>query len=110
MLLELGKAGSFFLSILTLYRVAVSAFFVPGSQWQDRLSITLGRLLIAACVSLGSGMIFCWPARSNPDAGQSLISTLPVRLFFWGATALVLFFAAFWYLRCGGPFYGRDCG
>jgi len=110
MLLELGKALSFFLSILSLYRVAISAFFVPGSQWQERLSITIARLLISACVSLASGLLFCWPSRSNPDAGQSLVSTLPVQLFLWGATAIVLFFAALWYLRCGGPFSGHDCG
>ena len=113
MLLELGKALSFFLSILSLYRVAISAFFVPGSQWQERLSLALAKLIIAACVCVASGLLFSWPSRSNPDAGQALISTLPVRLFLWAIAGMVIFFALFWYLRCGGPCCGsinHDCG
>lgn len=103
MLLELGKAVSFLLSMLSLYAVAINAFFLPGTRWEERLWLALAKVIIAACVCFASGLLFCFPARSNPDANQALLSTLPVKLFFWAITGMVLFFAAFWYLRCGGP-------
>jgi len=113
MFLELGKAVAFLLSILSLYWVAISAFFVPGSRWEERLYFALARVLIAACVCFASGLLFTWPVKTNPDRDVPLLATLPVRLFFWGMACLALLFAAIWYLRCGGPWYGtinRDCG
>ena len=113
MFLELGKAVAFLLSILSLYWVAISAFFVPGSRWEERLYFAAARVLIAACVCFASGLLFTWPVKSNPDRDVPLMSTLPVKLFLWGMTGLVVLFAATWYLRCGGPWYGtvnRDCG
>jgi len=101
-LLELGKAISFFVSILSIYPVAISAFFVPGSRWEERLSMALAKLVIAGCVCFISGLIFSWPARSNPEAGVALTSTLPVRLFFWAAAGGVALFMTSWYLVCGG--------
>lgn len=102
-MLEISKALSFFASIVSLYWVAICAFFEPGTRWEERLWMALSKLVIAACVCFSSGLLFCWPSSSNPDAEQSLISTLPVRMFFWTTAALVLFFAAFWYLVTGAP-------
>jgi hypothetical protein len=112
MFLELGKAVAFLLSLLSLYRVAISAFFVPGSHWEERMYLALARLVIAACVCFASGLLFTWPSKTNPNAGEPLMSTLPVRLFFWAVGGMVVFFVAIWYLRCEGPWYGnapRDC-
>jgi hypothetical protein len=103
LVLELAKAVTFFLSLASLYWVAVAAFFQPGSRWEDRLLVALVRLAAAGCVCFVSGMLFRWPARSNPDAGQPLTATLPVRLFLWGAAGLSALFAVSWYLVCGAP-------
>jgi hypothetical protein len=98
MVLELSRALSFFLSILSLYPVLTSAFFVPGSHWQDRLAMSLLRIALAACVCFISGLLFSWPSPANP-AGQSLTSTLPVRMFLWTLTGMAILFAVSWYLE-----------
>ena len=108
MLLELGKAFSFLASILSLYLVAANAFFAPAMFWDDRLLLALPKLGVAACVCLFSGLLFVWPARSNPDAGQSLISTLPVRMFLWSLAGMAVLFVVSWYLVCGRPSLGTD--
>jgi cation transport ATPase len=98
MLLELGRALSFFLSILSLYAVLMSAFFVPGSQWQERLAMSVLKIALAACVSFFSGLLFSWPSPVNPR-WQSLMSTLPVRMFFWAMACMAILFAVSWYLE-----------
>ena len=80
-MLELAKAVSFLICILSLYWAAISAFFVPGRQWEERLWLAGFKLLAAAAICFYSGMVFSWPARTNPTAFQRLTSTLPVRLF-----------------------------
>ncbi len=99
MALEIGKALSFFASILSLYPVLLSAFFVPGSHWQERLSMALLKTAMGACVCLASGMVFSWPSRENPEAGQPLTSTLPVRLFLWALVGMAVLFVVSWYLE-----------
>ncbi len=102
MLLELGKPLSFLLSILSLYPVAISAFFAPTARWEDRLFLALPKLAIAACVCLSSGLLFSWPSRLNPAADRPLTSTLPVRLFLCAIPLLAMLFVLGWYLVCGG--------
>jgi hypothetical protein len=104
MLLELARPLSFIASMLSLYPVLVSAFFVPGSHWEERLGFALLYVALAACICFASGILFAWPVRSGPesaapDAGQGLLSTLPVRLFFWAMTAMAILFAVSWYLE-----------
>jgi hypothetical protein len=101
MLLELSKALSFLASIMSLYWVAVNAFFASGIRWEERLTIALAKLAIAACVCFCSGLVFCWPSRSNPDADQALTSTMPVQLFLWALGFIIVLFAASWYFTCG---------
>jgi hypothetical protein len=109
MVLELTKAFSFFATMLALYPVVISAFFVPATRWQERLFLALAKLAIAGCIALASGLIFSWPSPTNPDAGQALTSTLPVRLFLYASIGLAILFAASWYLVCGGPVYSPYC-
>ena len=54
--LDIGKLLSFILSILSLYAVLESAFFIPGSDWLERLNLSLLRIAIAACVCFASGI------------------------------------------------------
>jgi heme/copper-type cytochrome/quinol oxidase subunit 1 len=57
MLLDLAKALSFFLSILSLYPVALSAFFVPGTRFS-------GWRFYSPCPGI-------WKSRSCPGCGQT---------------------------------------
>ncbi len=97
-MLELAKAVSFLVCILSLYWAAISAFFVPGAQWEERLWISAFKLLAAAAISFYSGMVFSWPSRTNPTAFQRLTSTLPVRVFFWALAGIAVLFTLSWYL------------
>src|SRR3954454_9168308 len=97
-MLELAKAVSFLVCILSLYWVAISAFFVPGAQWEERMWIAAFKLLAAAAICFYSGMVFAWPSRNNPTAFQRITSTLPVRLFFWSLAGIAVLFTLSWYL------------
>jgi len=97
-MLELAKAVSFLVCILSLYWAAISAFFVPGERWEERLWIAAFKLLAAAAICFYSGMVFSWPSRTNPTAFQRLTSTLPVRVFFWALAGIAVLFTLSWYL------------
>ncbi len=96
MLLDLGRALSFFLAIVSRYMVGLSAFFQPGSRWEARLALALVKLALAGCICLFSGVLFAW---NSPR--QRLRSTLPVQMFLWAAAAIVVLFAVCWYLHIG---------
>lgn len=99
MFLELGKALSFFLSILSLYPVALSAFFVPGSRWQERLTMSLVKVAFAGCVCFASGLLFSLQPQESLEEEPSLMSTLPVRMFFWTLLGMAVLFVLSWYLE-----------
>ncbi|MGD0733218.1 MAG: hypothetical protein ABR956_18280 [Terracidiphilus sp.] len=110
MLLELGKAVSFLLSILSLYPVLMSAFFVPGSGWRERLAMALLWVAFSASVCFASGLLFSWPSRANQDARQALLATLPVRLFLLTLAGMIVLFALSWYIEeYFVPFMRHDC-
>jgi len=94
-LLELGKALSFVMSILSLYALLVSAFFVPGSRWEERLVGSLSRIALAACVCFASGLLF----RSTEPGEPPVTRTLPVQLFLWALAGMALLFLLSWYLE-----------
>jgi hypothetical protein len=98
-LLDLGKALSFILSILSLYAVLESAFFVPGSDWLERLNLSLLRIAIAACVCFASGILFALPRPNHAESDMPITSTLPVQMFFWAMAAVAILSAVSWYLE-----------
>jgi hypothetical protein len=97
-MLELAKAVSFLVCILSIYWAAISAFFVPGAQWEERLWVAAFKLLAAAAICFYSGMVFSWPSSTNPTAFQRLTSTLPVRVFLWALAGIAVFFTLSCYL------------
>ena len=99
MLLDLGKALSFFLSILSLYPVVMSAFFVPGMGWEDRLATSLMRIGMAGCICFASGLLFCREEKIDRGLEDALMSTLPVRIFFWTVAGVAVLFVVSWYLE-----------
>jgi len=99
MILELGKFVSFAASILSLYALMGSAFFVPGSSWQERLVGSLLHIAMAACICFASGILFREDAmQRSPESTPPVTSTLPVRLFYWSLLAMALLFLLSWFL------------
>lgn len=94
MLLELGRAISLACSILSLYAVLDTAFFLPATRWEERLMASFARIGLAVCVCLISGMLFRYDAAPQ----VSLTRTLPVRLLLWTLCGAALLFALAWYL------------
>jgi hypothetical protein len=99
MLLDLGKAVSLTLSILSLYPVMLSAFFVPGTQWEDRLALSLLKIASAACICFASGLLFAISPSPSLRSFSDVFSTLPVKLFFWAMAAMSVLFVVSWYLE-----------
>jgi hypothetical protein len=111
--LDIVKALTFFASLASLYWAGLAAFFQPGRRWEERLAVAAGKLVITGCVCCVSGVLFRWPAKTNPDAGVTLLATLPMRMFLWGSVGIAVLFAASWYLVCGTPCLpniARSCG
>lgn len=112
MLLELLRPLSFFFSMLSLYPVMLSAFFVPGTHWEERLWMALLRVAFSACICFASGLLYSWHAgpQASPTASEPLLSTLPVRLFFWGVGGMAILFVLSWYLETYYiPMIRHDC-
>jgi hypothetical protein len=114
MLLEILRPLSFFLSLLSLYPVLMTAFFVPGTRWEERLEMALLRIAISACVCFSSGFLYSLPTHvpspANPAAAETLLSTLPVRLFLWAMAGMALLFALSWWLETYYvPMIRHDC-
>lgn len=99
MFVELGRAVTFILSIVVMYWVMLSAFFVPGTRWEERLGECAIRVAVAACVSFASGLLFAWPPAGRRGTPPAAIATLPMRLFFWGMGAMAGLFALSWYIE-----------
>jgi hypothetical protein len=108
MFLELARPLSFLLSLLSLYPVLLSAFFVPGGHWEDRLQVALLRAAFAGCICFASGLLYAWHAPAGE--AQNLLSTLPVKLFFFAVLGMAVLFALSWYLDTYYvPMARRDC-
>ena len=97
MFLELGRAISFLVSLLSLYPAMFSAFFVPGARWEERLALALDHVALSACLCFASGLLFAWTPHSKST--HSLLATPPVRLFFCTLAAMAAMFVASWYLE-----------
>ena len=96
---ELSKFLSFFLGMMLLFPVIASAFFVPGSHWQQRLVLALVKIAFAGCACFGSGLFFLGKADAAEDIVDRLLRTLPVRMFLWTMSAVVLLFAFSWFFE-----------
>jgi hypothetical protein len=92
-LLDLGKAVSFAMSILSLCALLDTAFFLPATRWEERLLASVARIGLAGCVCLISGLLFHFSEPQVP-----LARTLPVRVFVWGLFGFSLLFVLGWYL------------
>ena len=94
MLLDLGRAISFFLTIFSLLTLFHTAFFMVGTTWEQRLIASITRVALAACIALASGLLF----RHAEHPAVPLSKTLPVRMFLWTLFGVMVLFALAWYL------------
>ena len=94
MLIELAKPVTFIFCILSLYALFMTAFLVPTSDMHQKICDCLGLLMVAAGLSLISGLIFL-RAMPEPYAGNPrLVTTLPVQLFVWASGIMLVLFIA----------------
>ncbi|MEO6806603.1 MAG: hypothetical protein ABI286_07930 [Edaphobacter sp.] len=100
MLLELAKPVALILCLLSLFALFHTLFFAiedphlllqPHQAFVDRILDTLLLLALSAGISILGGFIF----REAEPHHQSLSATLPLQLFYWATSImLVLFFLA----------------
>lgn len=110
MLLDLLRPLSFLAGILSLFPVLLSAFFVPGTHWEERLEMALLRVGFSAGICLLSGALYARQSDSSSGRRQSVLSTLPVRVFLWALAGLSILFALTWYLDTYYmPIASRNC-
>ena len=98
MLLDLGKSLSFLAGLLSLFPLLFSAFFVPGTQWDDRVLLSLDKAALSGCLCFMSGLLFSISS-TNSRRHPPVMSTLPVRLYFWALGGMIFLFAASWFLE-----------
>jgi hypothetical protein len=97
---ELAKVVALVLTILSIYALLGSVFFVPGSSWQQRVLTSIETLAMTACVCFASGLLFSITAESvKGQEGPPVTRTLPVQLFFWSLGGVVLMFLLSRYLE-----------
>ena len=97
---ELAKVAALILTILSIYALLVSVFFVPGSPWQHRLLTSFETLAMTGCVCFASGLLFQLTSQSAKGQEEPPVTrTLPVQLFFWSLGATVLMFLLSRYLE-----------
>jgi hypothetical protein len=100
-LVEVVKPVTLLLCILSLYAVFHTAFLIPGRTVEERMWDSLGLLVLAAGISVVSGLIF----REGEDDGVRLGGTLPMQIFVWATGIMVGLFAVSWYLETYVIFY-----
>jgi hypothetical protein len=109
MLLDLAKALSFFLSLLSLCLVVLNAFFVPGSRLEDRLVLALEWVALAGCVCFLSGILFLRPWRADPEGSEHVLDTLPVKMYLWTILTVAILFSLSWYFEVSvAPLLGNN--
>jgi hypothetical protein len=106
MLVEVAKPLAFTLCILSLYGMFYTVFLNPAPDTEGRILDLLALAALAAAISLTSGLIFREAGEGSGD-GDRLISTLPVQLFFWASSTMLVLFLISWYLESRCVFY-RD--
>jgi hypothetical protein len=97
--LELAKFASLLWSILALDAVLHSAFLEPGSNLQQRLMPSLDIMLVAAAICVTSGYIFHLGDQKAGKREASVVGTLPMMIFWWGAGLISLLYFLGWLLE-----------
>jgi hypothetical protein len=101
-MLEVAKPIAVALCMLSLCAVFNAAFLVPASDLESRSWTAVILLSLTASICLASGMIFRESAELRADR---LMRTLPVQLFCWAVSLMLVLFLISWYLETHCIFY-----
>jgi hypothetical protein len=105
MLLELAKPVALLLCLLSLYAVFHTVFFTledpqillqPHQAIRDRIIDSLLLLALSAGISLIGGLIF---REAEPPPHPSLGATLPLQIFYWATSIMLVMFFLAWFLE-----------
>jgi hypothetical protein len=107
MLAEVAKPVALVFCILSLYAVFDAAFLGLSVSMQQRICDGLACLVLAAVISVISGLIFRDATPASSVSGSRLWATLPVQMFCWASGVMLVLFALSWYLETYSVFY-RD--
>jgi hypothetical protein len=104
-LVEAAKPITFLVCIVALCAAFNAAFLDPSLDLDQRLYRALARLLLAGGACVLAGIV---DRLSDPRHHKlQLWRTLPMRVFCWASTLLVVLFGLAWYLETYCVFY-RD--
>lgn len=98
MFLDVAKPVALLLCILSLLAAFRAAFLVPASEFSVRIHDGVALLLLSAGVSILGGLLFRESAAAERTP-TTLTGTLPMQVFCWGATVMLILFAVSWYLE-----------
>jgi hypothetical protein len=107
MFAEVAKPISLALCIVSLYAVFHGAFLHPDGELGQKIWDSLGRLALAAVISLVSGLIFREEMTGQSGHQVRLREMLPLQIFFWASGLMLVLFVVCWYLETYCVFY-RD--
>jgi hypothetical protein len=105
MLLELAKPVALLLCLLSLYAVFHTVFFTleapqlllqPHQAIRDRIIDSLFLLALSAGISFIGGLIF---REAEPSPHPSLAGTLPLQIFYWATSIMLVMFFLSWFLE-----------
>ncbi len=105
MLLELAKPVALLLCLLSLCAVFHTVFFTledphlllqPHQAIRDRIIDSLLLLALSAGISIIGGLLF---REAEPHPHPSLSSTLPLQIFYWAASIMLVLFFLAWFLE-----------
>jgi hypothetical protein len=105
MLLELAKPVALLLCLLSLYALFHTLFFSiedpqlifqPHQAFRDKIVDSLLLFALSAAISLVGGIIF---REAEPRPRPSLSATLPVQLFYWATSIMLVMFFLAWFLE-----------
>jgi hypothetical protein len=107
MFLDVAKPIALLLSILSLYASFHVAFLIPSMTYYRRIHDGMILLLLAAGISILGGLLFRESSLTvhNDRDKIGLMATLPVQLFCWTASLIILLFGVAWYLETYVIFY-----
>ncbi len=107
MFVDIARLLALVFCMLSLCAVFHTAFLVPASDLEQRIYDSLSLLALAAAFSLVGGLVFR-DAAPEPDTGSArLTTTLPIQLFCWASSIMLVLFVVSWYLESHCIFY-RD--
>jgi hypothetical protein len=99
LIIEIARPIALIFCILSLYAVFHAAFLDPAGDVRQRIwdgGIMLG---LSAAICLIGGLVFRADAEARGGRDLPLTATLPVQLFVWGASAMLMIFVVSWCLE-----------